>query len=368
MSQFTGSASRVAEAASDLIGPWFRTLALSLKSGVVLLDADGAVVYTNRAACDLLGVPPSDDEKRDLARVAKCLPEAITGASSDEEEVVIRPEDERLRTRQVSVRRVAIDTAGCGTLLLIEDRTSADALEGILTLASRVRTSRLLHSQIHDLRAPLNAISLNLEELRLELEDMGAGAAEPDGDADPTETVRLLQSEIARIARLLEAFSQQTGHENGDREHFDLRDAVRDVAELLQPVARDQGVSLALELPDARIPVHVIVDFVKQALLNLALNAVEATAERGGGVTLAVVQEGDWARILVVDDGEGIPERLVERTFERSFSTKEGGQGIGLTVARTLVHGMGGKIRLRSREGEGTTVTVELPLSDGDAS
>jgi signal transduction histidine kinase len=145
-------------------------------------------------------------------------------------------------------------------------------------------------------------------------------------------------------------------------ETFDLTGSLADLAALLGPQARRQAVDLVARLPDEQMPVHGYPDRLRQAFLNVAVNALEAMP-RGGRLTLSARRDGARARVALRDDGPGIPPEALPRVYDPDFSTKEGGSGVGLHVARALVELHGGEIRVESAPGGGTCVRVAVPLA-----
>jgi two-component system sensor histidine kinase HydH len=105
---------------------------------------------------------------------------------------------------------------------------------------------------------------------------------------------------------------------------------------------------------------------LRQALTNLVANAEQATPG-GGHITLAAQRVDAEVEISVTDEGVGIPEELLPRVFDLYFTTKEDGSGIGLAVVQQVVQLHGGRIRLRSAPGEGTQITLELPVRSLEA-
>jgi signal transduction histidine kinase len=102
-------------------------------------------------------------------------------------------------------------------------------------------------------------------------------------------------------------------------------------------------------------------DRLKQTFLNIAVNGLEAMPQ-GGRMSLEMQVEGSRVRVTIADTGRGIPSEVLARIYERDFTTKGTGSGIGLYVARTLVEMHGGEIRTESHEGRGTRVEVTLPI------
>jgi signal transduction histidine kinase len=104
---------------------------------------------------------------------------------------------------------------------------------------------------------------------------------------------------------------------------------------------------------------------IRQCLINLVRNATEAVASKGGGgtVTLRTRTTGSRIEISVIDDGIGVPPEVLPRLFDPFFSTKEGGNGLGLALTQQIVRDHGGDLRVDSTVGRGTTFTVSVPLS-----
>ena len=136
-------------------------------------------------------------------------------------------------------------------------------------------------------------------------------------------------------------------------------------------IARELGVLLETRAEEAGITIETAGDEalmldadprkVRQALLNIVLNAIQASP-RGSAVRLTVARDCDGARITVRDDGVGMTPEVLERIRKPYFTTKEGGSGLGLAVARGLVEQHGGSLEFRSAPRNGTTVTISLPM------
>ena len=152
------------------------------------------------------------------------------------------------------------------------------------------------------------------------------------------------------------------------REH-DLREAVEAVVELTAVEMQETGVRVALELSPEPVMVLIDAELVRQALLNLLLNGMQAMPE-GGTMRVAVYREHQFAVVEVEDEGEGIPAELLPRIFELYFTTKVKGSGIGLAMTYRILQMHGGALDVRSNADpeapdHGTTFTLQLPISAG---
>jgi signal transduction histidine kinase len=146
-----------------------------------------------------------------------------------------------------------------------------------------------------------------------------------------------------------------------------MRTILEEVSALAAPDAGQHGVELAHELPEEPLLVKVDSDVMKQAILNLVLNGVQAM-EKGGTLTLAARREDDDVLAEVRDQGIGIPPELQERVFQLYFTTKKdkGGSGIGLAQASQYVELHRGKMEFESIVGVGTTFRLRLPAVNGN--
>jgi signal transduction histidine kinase len=203
----------------------------------------------------------------------------------------------------------------------------------------------------HEVRNPLGVIFNSLGSLRR--------LVRPTGDAEML--LDIVDEEADRLNRIV----------------GDLLDFARPATPLLQlePIERvvddavaaalaraAPGVKLAREVEAGLPPVPMDARLVHQAVLNVALNAVQAMPE-GGRLRVRLARERDAVLVEVEDEGPGIPEEVRERVFEPFFTTKASGTGLGLAVVKRILDGHGGEVVARNREGAGAVFTLRFPLS-----
>jgi len=231
-------------------------------------------------------------------------------------------------------------------------------------MAERLESSddlrrRLLADVGHELRTPLTII-------RGELEAMADGVR----DLNETEIRRLL-IDVAAMERLLDDLKTLSTTEAGmltlHREPTDLAALVASVADRYRAEAETSGATIIVHPADETIMLTVDVQRINEVLLNLLTNAVRAV-EAGGQVELRISidpEDNGWALIDVVDDGVGLAQDQLEAVFDRFHrGPGSGGSGLGLTISRRLIEAHRGSISASSSEGQGTTVTVRLPMGD----
>jgi signal transduction histidine kinase len=233
----------------------------------------------------------------------------------------------------------------------------------------------LLAEIVHEIRNPLVSIKtfLHLESERgeeSEPSELGPGDGErssptrnpPDLDASEFRAVAI--EELRRIERLLEAVSQHARPPRAANAEAigEVDAALRSVAQLAALRAVARGVTVEVESAEAIAPAAIAGDALRQVLLNLALNAIEATP-RGGSVRIAAREGEGGVEIVVEDEGPGIPDELLTRLFAPFVSTKAQPSGLGLAITQRLVEDVGGAITASSRETGGARFCVTLPLA-----
>lgn len=220
---------------------------------------------------------------------------------------------------------------------------------------------RLAAGVAHDVRNPLHSISLTLEHLR---ETHRPG--DEDDSADFDRSIEIIKEEIRRLDGLVSSFLRFAA--SGGRERTRVRPGalVEEVARLVRKEAEWRGIRVRTETGGGDPEVDADVESLRASVLNLVLNAFDAMPE-GGDLTLGSRRDDDGAVVEVRDTGVGIPADDRERVFDFGWSTRENGSGLGLAIVhRCIVEDHGGRVRLESEVGRGTTVSLHLPAATGD--
>lgn len=352
------------------LGGWVQCLSTAFDSGLILLDEKGEVSLVNQVAVKLLG--------KSLEELAEEWPEIHQNISRQHSpelwekggEVEVTLPAAEGRDHRFLLDVVPVDLEGCkGHLLQIRDSPAVQAAERDRLLASQMNsTSRLYRSVAHDLRSPLNAMVVNLELLG---DAVGPDASGEDLEARRQRYVRVLKEEMERLNKRLQAFLSQTAPADGTRRReFDLSEMIRDMALFVEPQANKQNTELELKLADDPMNWYGNPDKIRQAVLCLVVNALEALDSQdrpdgGGRVEIGAHDIGDEIALWIADDGPGIPEAIADHVFDLHVTTKENGSGIGLHVARDVIEDHGGELTL-ARPGEagpgtGAVFKIRLP-------
>ena len=202
----------------------------------------------------------------------------------------------------------------------------------------------------HEIRNPLNALSINLELLE---EDLAVRRT-------PVDTVELARREVGRLSRLVNDFLVYARPTAPSMEEFDGGELLSDVSALLTPTCQRFGVELKVECPGVRV--HGDRGQLGQVLVNLALNAVQAMdGLPRRQVGLRAQAEGDAVVLEVADTGPGVPEGELRRVREAFYTRRKGGTGLGLAIADRIVTAHRGRLELANRREGGLVARVVLP-------
>ena len=317
----------------------------NVATGVVALDRQLRVMIANPRAEELFGVatdhglPVQSRTGPEWAPLWDWVGEFMrSGEELGEREFTIGSKD-------IRAQAAALHTDPRGCVVALDDTTE-------LTRAVRVLAWGELARQIaHEIKNPLTPIRLGMQHILRARRDGHA-----DFDAALEQTSQQILAEIERLDAIARAFARfgAPPAEAAQLSPADITAVARDAAELY---AIGGGAAVRVR---AKGPLKALVrkDEVKEVLINLIENARDAGASE---VTIVVVDAEDArARVLVHDDGRGIPVADLPRIFEPQFSTATSGTGLGLAICKRLVESWGGTITVESEVGRGTTVRIEL--------
>jgi len=333
-----------------------------LEEAILLFGRDGKLVIANRAAEDFFHLsrwrmvgrpldeilPPSTDLGA-VVHGAAGVRKALRGHL-----VTIHRND--MAPQNVLVDLELLESFGSrergGFLLTLRDAESRRQIGAQLDVAARLTAiSRITGSVAHEIKNPLNAITLHLEVIKAKLQ---AGMAEVSTELD------VISREITRLDRVVKTFLDFTRPVELRWSAVDLNEIASEAAALVQPQAARQRVIVEVAQAPGRAIVQGDRDLIKQAALNLVVNGVEAMKD-GGRLNLTVRQSSEWLELLVEDTGPGIPDELRSKIFQLYFTTKPKGSGIGLAFAFRVAHLHGGAIDFSTEPGEGTVFRLRFP-------
>lgn len=218
----------------------------------------------------------------------------------------------------------------------------------------------------HEIRNPLSTLRVNLQLLAEDLRDIAA--SHPTNPAETPAVARRAEHrsqtmlrEVDRLAQTIEDYVRYVGKDEPTLVPSDIRAVVADLIEFFEPQAARSKIAIRVERPDAPLVSRMDANALKQALLNLLLNAQQAMPA-GGSLIIKMSQVASSAKIEVIDTGPGIPPAVLPRIFEPYYSTRPGGTGLGLATARRVITRQHGTLDVETSP-VGTRFTITLPLA-----
>lgn len=213
---------------------------------------------------------------------------------------------------------------------------------------------RLAAGLAHELKNPLGALNLNLQLLE---EELVASGALPDESA---KRLHVISSECRHLEEVLDNFLRYARKRTLELEEVSINSVVEEVLTFLRPETSRAGIEVRTHF-DRMLPTSTAdVALLKQALMNVILNAVDAMPEGGRLTVRTRALQGEVA-IAFADTGDGVAVQALPHVFEAYFSTRKGGMGLGLAITRRILEAHGGSAVLDNPPGGGCTVTVTLP-------
>lgn len=337
----------------------------TLKDGVMLIDADLRVIMASEAMHHFLppdkdaelGAPLTDIFPRNTA-IGALLADLVVERRSVRSQPVVLADG---RTVELSFDYFPGNAPGA--LLTLHDVAAQEELEREIEVARRMASiGRLTAGVGHEVKNPINAMVVHLELLRSKL----ASGAPPDG---AQRHVDVLSSEMGRLDRVVQTLADFSRPMEPTFLEQDLLPIVQAVVQLVAAEAEKANIAIAIGESTPGLSLRVVADaeLLRQALLNIVLNAMQAMPQ-GGAIHIQLSRERGSAIISIRDTGTGIPPEKLDRIFDLYFTTKATGSGIGLALTYRIVQLHGGVIAVASdadaaSPAHGTTFTLRLPLA-----
>ena len=329
----------------------------SMADGLISVNREKKIVTLNRKAAEFLGAKEEDLKNKEISKVFGINIENLL----KEQGGVLRDWELRVSNKEGTQIPLSLSAAPLkdeneqemGSVLLLRD------LREIRDLQERVRRSerlaslgRLAAGVAHEIRNPLSSIRGFAQFFQNRFK----------GQEKEQEYAAVMVREVDRLNRVITELLDFARPKEPHRESHNLQEILEQTLKVLEPELARRNIGVEKKL-DASLPrILADRDQLSQAFLNLMLNALESM-EGEGKLRISLESEGASAlTISIADTGKGIPPEDLERVFEPFFSTKRKGTGLGLAIVHQIVENHKGEIRVESREGEGTTFRITLPI------
>jgi signal transduction histidine kinase len=362
-----------------------------LEDAVALFDPSGQLLFSNPAMQPTLpgnaigralrGLLPDGHPYRVLVEETLAMrvsrgPVQVKHAQTDERRGD-GEEDLLVMTHAVA----GTDGSLVGVLLVARNLAHLSRVQSTLAYSRKlVALGRLTAGIAHEVKNPLNAMMIHLELLRTKIRNsavaaepypVAAGAAttlalsRPEVALPPftqgmLEHVEIIESEIRRLDEVVQGFLKFTRPEDLRLQPVRVGALFDEMLAVIEPEARKNNVKVGIECPASVPAINGDATMLRQAFLNLAINACQAMPN-GGSLRLVCAAAGKQVEVRVEDTGVGIPPENLEKIFDLYFTTKHHGTGIGLSMVYRIIQLHDGEIEVRSTPGRGTTFRVLLP-------
>jgi signal transduction histidine kinase len=328
-----------------------------LQDGLVLFTSDTRVVLVSASAERFIGRSRGEILGNSVESVfndASKLGGIVLDAFALHQPIPAREiELENGRRAQIALDFISERGERIGALLTMRDTESVRRIENEIELSRRLAAiGRLTSGVAHEVKNPINAIVVHLELLREKMRAI---------DPDTRRHVDIIGREIHRLDRVVQMLVDFHRPVELRLSDFDLRRLTEDVVLLSSPEAAGQGVKVESDLGPEPLPVRADADLIKQALLNVVLNGIQAMGS-GGTLSIATRKDDSIATIAVRDQGSGIAPEIRDKIFNLYFTTKPTGSGIGLAMSYRVLQLHNGALEFVTEMGRGTTFRLLLPL------
>ncbi len=330
----------------------------SINSGIAVLDQDGRIRSINNSAYQILGLSSPEPSESLSSDVFGDLPindlcRKVSGGRLNRWEGSYRTKGGEERVMGLSISQLKDPEKGF--VIIFQDLTEFRGMEDKLQSAEKLSAlGRMAASIAHEVRNPLASMSGSVQILKdsLALQD------------DDRRLMDIVLEETRRLNHLVGNFLDYARPPGPQFEDVDLRTVVLETVEFLGSSAEMDGVQLQSSVPDKPVILSVDPSQMRQILINMIKNSVEAVNGAGKvavGLDLETGDMGPRTVLYVSDEGKGIPDDILPEIFEPFKTTKEKGTGLGLAIVYQLVLNHQATIDVETREGKGTTFSIYLP-------
>jgi len=335
----------------------------SVSDGILVVDHEGRTMFLNDAARETLGISQRNLVSKPLLDcTADSRLSALFEESLRDQKMVIDREVEARHPKhmilKVNVVPYRVDEGQpLGAIVILRDITAekhrqaesfqSEKLEALVTLAAGVA---------HEIGNPLNSLTIHMQLMEREIQHLPKKSRRK-----LTDTLEVAKSEIKRLDEIVRRFLGAIRPTQLHYKEVNINNLVESVLDFMYFEISEQDIAIEKEY-DSRIPLALMdEDQVKQAFFNIIKNAIQAMP-RGGVLRATTALRDSHVVVTFSDTGMGVPEDKLNRVFDPFYTTKEGGSGLGLMMVYKMVKDHSGTVELNSREGQGTTVTVSLPI------
>ena len=339
----------------------------SIRSGLVTTDLDGTIYTFNSAATEITGFTPEQMVGRSVFSLFGNIKEQIElslSAEADQrprfEADLVTPDGFAVRIGYSVSQLISEENEATGMIITFQDLTDIRSMEESVRRKDRLAAvGRVGAGLAHEIRNPLGAMRGAIQVLE----------ANTPPESIQADLMSIILRESDRLNNIITNFLSYAKPKVGNFSEIDAGEAIRDTIKLLRH-SPDVGKNHSLEDVLPQSPVFISADStqLKQVFWNLARNAINAMPNGGKLSVRLETSPNNRIKIVFEDTGDGMSPEQVEQLFEPFSRSTSGGTGLGLSIVYQIIRDHNGSINVRSAEGEGTVITIELPRENKDES
>ncbi|HKB91278.1 MAG TPA: ATP-binding protein [Opitutaceae bacterium] len=342
----------------------FETVFNTIQEGILVINSDGEVEYGNEAAGRLIGLRESELVGATLWRLVPGLRASLEDSLRDpEQSPVVAREIELTYPQPRFVRLYLVPFAGEGSLagqhfaVILTDITKDKLTTEELIENERVNSILLLAAGVaHELGNPLNSLTIHLQLIERKLKKLKSSK----DTESVAESIRVCEEEVKRLDGIIRNFLEAIRPRPPNLADTNLVEVLAEVLRFQTQELDNRGIRVEVETPSSLPIVLADRDQLKQVFFNLIKNAMEAM-QPGGKLHIKSQADDESIYLRFGDTGSGIRQEDLARIFEPYHTTKQNGHGLGLMIVQRIMREHGGQVGVESKEGVGTSITLQFP-------
>lgn len=342
----------------------YRLVFESMIEGVIVTDSDNKIILINRAMEEFLAIPKERAYSQQL-EYCNFDPEVkvLLDNRTEKNERIIDREIHLRRTDKaftLTVLPLLHNEENVGNIIILVDITEKKKREIQLRQAESLAALTTLSAGVaHEIKNPLASIDIHIQLLRKQI-----AKRKGENVKNMENLLIIVKEEIDRLNSIVQDFLFAVRPMNMNLSRENINEIMKEMMDFLKYELQEADVAVMLEFEESLPEVSVDPKYLKQALLNVVKNSIEALD--GGGRLNVKTEEASDGDVLIhiIDNGKGIPENIMGKIFEPYFTTRKFGTGLGLVIVYKIIKELGGDIKVSSKENEGTVFSIKLPVLD----
>lgn len=331
-----------------------------LEDGIILIDAEGQILFLNQAMEAMVDMPISPFPGRldvlgeSFAPLIQLVEQALREKKNFKAVSCSLPRKGERRSFYISVVCLGPFSQIHGAMILCRDLEAMKTLQSLVRYAAQLTNLGQLTSGLaHEVKNPLNSMVIHLEILKEETKSL---------NGDFQKSLEVLEGEVHRLDRVVLGFLKFMRPQELEISSVNVNQLLRSELSLLETEWVNKGISFVLDCESDLPAISADPDLLSQVFLNIILNACQAMEEQGGDIRVATsTHQDNEIQISISDQGPGIPPEIQEKIFQLYYTTKHHGSGLGLSLVYRFIQLHEGIIDVQTEMGKGTTFIIRLP-------